>query len=454
MDTNEFYMPKHKLFLLDAMALLYRAHFAFIKNPRKTSKGLDTSAIFGFTNTLMEIISKEDPTHLAVAFDGREPTFRHKEFPEYKGHREAMPEDLRAGIPYAYKLLEALNIPALLLEGYEADDIIGTIAHRMNPDEFDVYMVTPDKDYAQLVKENVFLYKPAYKGGGFDVMGAAEVEEKFGLPPSQIIDFLGLKGDASDNIPGVPKIGDKTAVSLLKEYGTVENLLEHREELTKKSIKATLTEFGDQGLLSKRLATILLEVPIECTIEDLKIGYCDLEALQALMQELEFRNAANRILNSKLNPMRGDGTRGIDGEDMDIRDFQTDAGPKTIENTEHTYQALNTPEERHTFIQKIKDAGEFCFDTETTGLDPLQAELVGIALALTSGEAYYVPTPADPEEAKAIAREFKEVLESEEITKIGQNLKYDILVMRKYDIFVKGPMFDTMLAHYVSQTGF
>ena len=442
-------MPKNKLFLLDAMALLYRAHFAFIKNPRKTSKGLDTSAIFGFTNTLMEIIGKEDPTHLAVAFDGREPTFRHKEFPDYKGHREAMPEDLRTGIPYAYKLLEVLNIPALLLEGYEADDIIGTLAHRMNPDDFDVYMVTPDKDYAQLVRENVFLYKPAYKGGGFDVMGIAEVKDKFGLPPSQIIDFLGLKGDASDNIPGVPKVGDKTAISLLKEFGTVENILENREQITKKSIKATLEEFGDQGLLSKRLATILLEVPIECTEEDLKVGHCDLEALQALMQELEFRNAANRILNSKLNPMRGDGSRGLEGEELDIRDFQTEAGPQTIENTKHTYKALNTPEERQAFIQKIKDAGKFCFDTETTGLDPMQAELVGIALALKSGEAYYVPTPADQEVAKAIAQEFKEVLESEDITKIGQNLKYDILIMRNYDIFVKGPMFDTMLAHYV-----
>ena len=438
-------MAQHKLFLLDAMALLYRSHFAFISNPRITSKGLNTSAIFGFTNTLLEILNKERPTHLGVAFDTSKPTFRHIEYPEYKAQREAMPEDLQTAIPYAYKLLKTLDIPALVLDGYEADDIIGTIAHKVPADSFEVFMVTPDKDYAQLVMDHIFLYKPKHKGGGFDILGPKEVEDKFGLPPSQIIDFLGLKGDASDNIPGVPKIGDKTAVSLLKEYGTVENAIENLEQISKKSIKATLTEFGDQGLLSKKLATIHTEVPLEWGVESLKVGHCDLEALQALMQELEFRTTAQRILNSPLNPMyQGEG---LFGNSQEAISFET--GVKTIKDTDHDYQLLDSPEKRAVLVDRIVKEGFVCFDTETTALDAMMAELVGLSFALKEGEAYYIPCPDDRAQTDKILQEFDEVWNSEEITKIGQNLKYDMLVLRNYQIEVKGPCFDTMLAHYV-----
>lgn len=288
-------MAKNKLFLLDAMALLYRAHFAFVRNPRITSAGLNTSAVFGFTNTLLEIINKEDPTHLAVAFDVSSNTFRHKQYPDYKGNREEMPEDLRAAIPYVNRLLKILDIPALGLEEYEADDIIGTISHHISEEEFEVFMVTPDKDYAQLVKDNVFLYKPRYKGGGFDVLDKNGVEESMGIPPEQVIDFLGLKGDSVDNIPGIPKIGDKTAINLLKEFGSVEEIVERAEEITKKSIRESVQANGEQGLMSKELATIFLDVPIEWSPEMLKIGHCDLEELMLLMKELEFKTTANRI---------------------------------------------------------------------------------------------------------------------------------------------------------------
>ncbi|MEO1451308.1 MAG: 5'-3' exonuclease H3TH domain-containing protein, partial [Bacteroidota bacterium] len=451
-------MARQKLFLLDAMALLYRAHFAFIKNPRVTSQGLNTSAVFGFVNTLLEIINKENPTHLGVAFDTSKPTFRHEQYEPYKANREAMPEDLSAAIPYAYKLLEVLDIPALKLDGYEADDIIGTISAKVEAD-VDVYMVTPDKDYAQLVKENVFLYKPAYRGGGFDVMGIEEVKEKFGLPPSQIVDFLGLKGDAVDNIPGIPKIGDKSAVALLTEYGSVEEIIARVDEITKKSWQKTVREHAEQGLLSKELAKIHLEVPIEWSLDRLKIGHCDLEALLTLMTELEFKTTAQRILNSPLNPMRPDQQRDLFGQvvEGDIQfDLPSASGEiKTIEDKETSYVLLETPEARQEWIDKIKAAGHVCFDTETTGLDPLQADIVGLSLSVKAGEAAFVYfTPEDTEEdIKAVLEEFMEVLQSDSILKIGQNLKYDFLVLLRYGFRASGPMFDTMLAHYVIDPG-
>ncbi|WNJ17645.1 DNA polymerase I [Pontibacter sp. G13] len=445
-------MPKQKIFLLDAMALLYRAFFAFQKNPRITKEGLNTSAVFGFANTLLEIINKEDPTHLAVAFDTSEPTFRHVQFPEYKAQREAMPEDLATAIPYAYRLLEVLNIPALRLPGYEADDIIGTISAQVDPAEYDVYMVTPDKDYAQLVKENVFLYKPAFRGGGFDVYDTGMVEEKFGVKPDRIIDFLGLKGDSVDNIPGIPKVGDKTAVALINEFGTVEEIVARVDDITRKAIQKSVREFGEQGILSKELATIHTSVPIEYSLDEIKLTHMDLEATQKLMGELEFRTTAQRLLNSKLNPARMD-------QQIDLFNQGGNGGAapqmvssiKTIENTEHTYALLETVEDRQKWIKQIQEKGAFCFDTETTGLDPMQADLVGLSISTEPSKGAFIHFPSDMDrlEIQAILGEFREVMTSPDILKIGQNLKYDILMLRNYDMEVEGPMFDTMLAHYV-----
>ncbi|MEM7658753.1 MAG: 5'-3' exonuclease H3TH domain-containing protein, partial [Bacteroidota bacterium] len=451
-------MAKQKVFLLDAMALLYRAHFAFIKNPRITSKGLDTSAIFGFTNTLLEIINKENPSHLAVAFDTSAPTFRHIAYEPYKAQREAMPEALATAIPYAYQLLKALDVPALKLDGYEADDIIGTISAAIDETQFEVYMVTPDKDYAQLVKDNVFLYKPAFRGGGFDVMGKEEVEAKFGLPPSQIIDFLGLKGDAVDNIPGIPKIGDKTAVSLLKEYGSVENIIANADNITKKSIQKTVKEHSAQGLMSKELATIKLDVPIEWSIEALALGHCDLETLTPLLQEFEFKKTAQRILNSRFNPMRPEQQKDLFGNETGEGaqfELPTQEAIKTIEDGQQSYHLLDGAEARQQLIAQIQAAKVLCFDTETTGLDPLLAEIVGASFSTKTGEGFflYFPPEQSKEEITAILKEFEGVLTDPEILKIGQNLKYDLLVFKNYAVEVAGPMFDTMLAHYVINPG-
>lgn len=445
-------MAKKKVFLLDAMALLYRAHFAFIKNPRITSNGLNTSAIFGFTNTLLEIINKEDPTHLAVAFDVSSKTFRHEEFPEYKGHREEMPEDLRTAIPYAQKLLKVLDIASLGLENYEADDIIGTLSHHLDPEEYEIYMVTPDKDYAQLVKENVFLYKPKYRGGGFDVMGPAEVEASMGVPPAQVIDFLGLKGDSVDNIPGIPKIGDKTAVSLLQEFGSVENIIERAEEITRKAVRESVIANKEQGLLSKRLATIFLDVPVEWSPELIKMGHCDLEELLLLMKELEFKTTAQRILNSKLNPARPDQQRDLFGNAIgEDQQFEIPSDSSDFESTEQKYELFDSKESRATFIAKAQKEGILCFDTETTSLDSLQAELVGASFSMKAGEAWfqYFPPEMSREEVVEILKEFDGLFQDEAILKIGQNLKYDLLVLKTYGIEVKGPFFDTMLAHYI-----
>ena len=444
-------MAQNKLFLLDAMALLYRAHFAFISNPRITSKGLNTSAIFGFTNTLLEIINKEDPSHLAVAFDMSSPTFRHEIYPEYKGHREEMPEDLSLIMPYVFRLLDILGIHILKKDGYEADDIIGTIAWQVPADAYEVYMVTPDKDFAQLVRENVYLYRPKYKGGGFDVLKRENVIEKYGIPPEQVIDFLGLKGDASDNIPGVPKVGDKTAISLLSEYGSLENILANIAHISKKSIKATLTEFGEQGKLSKQLATIHTEVPLEWTEKQLEMEHCDLEALLALMKELEFRTTAERILNSKLNPIKTHAQTDLFGNPIGNRaTLEVESGlVDNFDKSKQVYELIDNPKKRKDLVEKFRKGKEFCFDTETTSLNALQADLVGVALAQSSGEAYYLPLPEDREETLQILQELEPLFKDENLLKIGQNLKYDLLVLKSYGMEVVGPMFDTMLAHYV-----
>lgn len=463
-------MAKNRLFLLDAYALLYRAHFAFLKNPRRTKTDLNTSAVFGFTNYLIDIVTKEDPTHLGVVLDTSVPTFRHIDYPDYKAHREETPEDLRVAVPYVYKMLKALNIPALKLDGYEADDVIGTIAHQMAEEDFDVYMVTPDKDYAQLVKSNVFMYCPPGKfETGYKIFDRQKVIEKFGLPPENIIDYLGLMGDASDNIPGVPKIGEKTAVALLQEYGSMDNIFANVDKITKASIKESLQNNEEKGRLSKYLATIKCDVPIEYDIDDLKIGGVDLTELLTILDELEFKGIGKRLLNSRFNPVGPSVQTDLFGNAVGGYVPQSQQKPATntgknvvlpeepqlfdsnanIDSTPHEYLLLNDLVECAALVKEIEAAGEFCFDTETTGLDALQAELVGMSFSIKGGKAYFVLCPENRAETQAIVDVFKPVWANENILKIGQNIKYDMEVLLKYGVEIKGKLFDTMLAHYV-----
>ncbi|WP_299457995.1 DNA polymerase I [uncultured Microscilla sp.] len=455
-----------KLFLLDAMAMIYRAHFAFSKNPRINSKGMNTGAVLGFTNSLVEVLQKENPTHIGIAFDTAEPTFRHIEYKEYKANREEQPEDITNAIPYIYKMVEAFKIPALVLPGYEADDIIGTIAKRAAREGFDeVYMMTIDKDYAQLVEDKIFLYKPSYMGNGIDIWDVNKVLEKFDIERvDQVIDFLGMQGDAVDNIPGIPGVGPKTAVKFLKSYGSVEGLLENTDKLKGKQ-KEKVEASRDQALLSKKLATINIEVPIDFSEENLKYESFDKDKVKALFEELEFRTLTRRLFKedapagaakkkTKRSPKVAANQMGLFGDGTPADDNQTLA-PTTnlanIGNTVHHYYAIDTPEKRAELIAHLKQQDEFCFDTETTSLVAQDAELVGIAFATYAGEAYYVPTPADQKEAQAIVDEFKEVFEDERIGKIAQNLKYDLVVLKNYGVTLKGKFFDTMIAHYLLQ---
>ena len=446
-----------KLFLLDAMALIYRAHFAFSKTPRINSKGMNTGAALGFTNSLLEILKKEKPTHIGVAFDTSTPTFRHEEFPAYKAQREEQPEDIRVAIPYVKKIVEAFNIPVLIMDGYEADDIIGTIARQAGEEGYKVYMMTPDKDFAQLVTDNVFLYKPAFMGNAVDILGIEEVKKKFDIDRvEQVIDILGLQGDAADNIPGIPGVGAKTAIKFLKQYGSVEGLLEHTDEL-KGKMKEKVEANKEQALLSKKLATIKVDVPLAFEPDKLVLDEPNEEALRELFEELEFRTIMKRVLGEEPAAPSKSSAK-VDPAQMSMftdtpeEGAEKDEEPeerRTLANTKHQYHLIDTPELREDLITYLSIQDEFCFDTETTDLEPTDAELVGLAFSYVAGEAYYVPFPADQKEAQKIADEFKEVLENEDITKIGQNLKYDIQVMRNYGIRVKGKMFDTMLAHYL-----
>ncbi|MGD1846209.1 MAG: DNA polymerase I [Salibacteraceae bacterium] len=446
--------PSKKLFLLDAYALIYRAYFAFIKNPRINSKGLNTSAVFGFTNTLLEVINKQQPTHIAVVFDPpQEKTFRHEEYAEYKAQREAMPEDLRQSIPYIQRLIEGFNIPGLMVMGFEADDVIGTLAHKARNAGFETYMMTPDKDYGQLVGDNVYMFKPARMGNGAEVWGAPEVCAKFEIEqPEQVIDILGLWGDAVDNIPGVPGVGEKTAKKLIGQYGSIENLLENTHEL-KGKLKERVEANKEQALLSKRLATIVTDVPIEFDEQSMLIEKPNEDALKELFAELEFRNLARKVLGEDAvapAPAAGDQmdlfSAGAAGQ------APVDESPMAnLETSKHEYHLADTPEKRVALLQQLQSESSYCFDTETTGLDPRTAELVGIAFSWKTGTGWYVPVPADQAAATAIAQEFKGVLEDSNKEKIGQNLKYDITVLERYGIQVSGPLFDTMLAHYLIQ---
>lgn len=447
--------PRNKLFLLDAMALIYRAHFAFSKNPRINSKGMNTSAVLGFTNALVEIINKEAPTHLAVAFDTAAPTFRHRAFEAYKAHREAQPEDITLAIPYVKKIVRAFQIPALEKEGYEADDIIGTLSRQAAQEDFLVYMMTPDKDFAQLVDDHIYLYRPAFLGNGATVLGKKEVLAQWGIKKiDQVRDILGLQGDVVDNIPGIPTIGPKTAQKLVHTFGSIENLVANTDQLQGR-LRENVQIYGQQGLLSKELATIHTNVPLAFELEQSRYQGPDEVQLKTLFHELEFRTLLQRIFGEATTPA-------VKQTTTQTTLFEKPAPPSTtsekpsklpflasLTNTPHQYHLIDTPTLRRNLIKYLALQDVVCFDTETTSLDPHQATLLGIAFAYYPGEAYYVPVPEDQEAAKQVVQEFKAVLESATICKIGQNLKYDINVLRRYGVAVSRPLFDTMLAHYL-----
>ncbi|MEM0992597.1 MAG: DNA polymerase I [Bacteroidota bacterium] len=444
-------MSDKRLFLLDGHALVYRAHFAFITRPLINSKGVNTSAVTGFVRTLWDMMRTQKPTHLAVSFDTSAPTFRHEMYEPYKANREEQPEDIGIALPYIKEILKAFKIPIVELDGYEADDVIGTLSKQAEKEGFDVYMVTPDKDYAQLVSDKVYLYKPARMGNAVEILGRKEILEKWQIQRvEQVIDVLGLQGDSVDNIPGIPGIGKKTAVKLLAKFDSVEGLLANTDQLKGKQ-KEKVEEFAEQGRLSKQLATIDINVPIQFDAEKYIVEPFDRERLKELFDELEFRTLSKAILggekSSAAKPANGQGTL-FALEEIRAASEPTIAS-KNIENTAHQYHLVDSEAARKNLVQLLSDLDSFCFDTETTSVDPNEAELVGIAFSIKTGEAYYVPTPADQEVAKSIVAEFKEVLENEQIAKIGQNLKYDMIVLKWYGVEVKGKLFDTMLAHYL-----
>ncbi|WP_421874214.1 DNA polymerase I [Marinoscillum sp.] len=440
---------KKTLFLLDAMALIYRAHFALSKNPRITSKGINTGAIMGFTNSVLEILTKKDPSHIGVAFDTHAPTFRHQEYKEYKANRESQPEEIAVAIPYCKQILKGLNIPILELDGYEADDLIGTLAKKAAKEGFEVYMMTPDKDYAQLVEEHIYLYKPAYMGNAVDVLGIPEVLEKFDIERvEQVIDILGLKGDSVDNIPGIPGVGDKTASKLLKEYGSVENIVAHVDEL-KGALQKRIQEFGEQGIFSKKLATIDINSPVDFDEELLSRKEPIKDELVPIFEELELRTIAKRIFVEQVagKPAKDSSQLGLFGGGEEPAELET--SKDTFDPTKSKYHLVKTQEERGKLIKLLEAEKSICFDTETDSLETREAKLVGVAFSIKRNEAYYVVIPEGDAEAKAIITEFKDLLENEKILKVGQNLKYDIQVLRNYDIHIRGKIFDTMLAHYL-----
>lgn len=449
-----------KLFLLDGMALIYRAYFALSKVPRLTSYGLNTGAIMGFTNTLLEILKNQQPTHIAVVFDTDAPTNRHIEFEAYKAHREKMPEDLAKSIPFIHRLIEGFNIPIITKDGYEADDIIGTLAKRAEQQGFTVYCMTPDKDFGQLVSERIFIYKPARMGNGAETLGVSEILEKWEITDvSQVIDILGLWGDAVDNIPGIPGIGEKTAKKLIQEFGSVEGIIENSYQL-KGKLRENVENYAAQGLISKKLATIQLDVPIDLDEKALEVEEPNRELLEPLFAELEFRTLGRRVFGDDFNTVEV-ASRGGGGQmDLFAANMVENTAPavekeepvvpsRNIHNTPHTYHLVDTPDAQQQLAARLGKLTSFCFDTETTSLDALSAELVGISFAYEKGVAYYIPAPADAMEAQAIVNIFKPVFENPNIEKVGQNLKYDILLLSKYGTRVQGPLFDTMIAHYL-----
>lgn len=440
----------NKLFLLDAYALIYRAYYAFIKNPRINSKGLNTSAIMGFVNTLNEVMTKEKPTHLGVAFDPHGPTFRHIEFPEYKAQREACPEDIKAAVPIIKKVLEAYRIPVLEVEGFEADDVIGTLATKAGNSGIETYMLTPDKDYGQLVSDNVFMYRPRHDGG-YEVMGPQNVIDKYGIEnTSQVIDLLGLMGDSSDNIPGCPGVGEKTAVKLINEFGSIDSLL-HSTDKLKGALKKKVEENMEQIRMSKYLATIKTDVPIELDLDSLQVKDPNQEELEKIFEELEFKTFAKRILKKdkqeqKKQNLQLDLFAEISTDGKEISEFSSF---ETIKTVSHEYKLVENEDEIKELCDYFLTKEIISLDTETTSVSPIDAELVGLSFSVKENEAFYVPVPADQDEARKIVDLFRPVYENEKILKVGQNLKYDYEVLMNYGVRLAGKMFDTMLAHYV-----
>ena len=442
------------------MALIYRAYFALSKVPRLTSYGLNTGAVLGFTNTLLEVLKNHKPTHIAVVFDTAAPTNRHIEFEAYKAHRQEMPEDLSKSIPYVFKLIEGFNIPIITKDGYEADDIIGTLAKKGEKEGFTVYCMTPDKDFGQLVSENIFILKPARMGNGAEILGVPEILEKWEINDvTQVIDILGLWGDAVDNIPGIPGIGEKTAKKLVQEYGSVEGLIANAENLKGKQ-KENVINFAEQGLISKKLATILLDVPVDLDEESLKLTDPNRELLEPLFAELEFRTLGKRVFGEDFSVVE---TNKNSSSQMDLFASPIENAPQpsgndseeisqpanNIQNTVHDYILIDSLDAIEKFANELASKKIFCFDTESTGLDALTAEIVGLSFSDEKGKAYYIPTPADQSEAQRIVDIFKPIFEDENIKKVGQNLKYDILLLSKYNVKVQSEIFDTMLAHYL-----
>ena len=438
-----------KLFLLDAMALIYRAYFALSKNPRINSKGLNTSAILGFANTLYDVIKNEKPTHIGVAFDTMVPTVRHEGFIAYKANRDAIPEDLAISIPYIKRLIEAFNIPILYADKYEADDVIGTLVKKAEHEDFITYMMTPDKDFGQLVTEKTLMLKPGKMGNKPEVLGIKEICEKFGIERTeQVIDILGLWGDASDNIPGIPGIGEKRAKELIGQFGSLENVIDNADKL-KGKMKENVKNFAKQGRQSKELATIILNVPIDFDEEQLEMKEPDEKALRELLDELEFRAFAKRVFTD-ISIKKGE--QPVQGDLFSEQPGDTSISEKqNINNTAHQYYPVKTKLQRTELIKKLEKSRSFCFDTETTGIDVHQAELVGMSFSVKPGEAWFVTLPENYNECREIVIEFRSLFENPEIEKIGQNIKYDISMLKWYDVEVKGKLFDTMLAHYLLQ---
>ncbi len=445
---------KKTLYLLDAYALIYRAHFAFIKRPLINSKGHNVSAISGFVRTLWDIIKNRKPTHIGVAFDLKGPTFRHELFPEYKANREAQPEDITYAIPIIKEILDAFNIPILEKQGFEADDIIGTIAHKAEQEGFDVYMVTPDKDFGQLVTEKVKLLRPGRQGNDAEIQGPKEIIEKWNIQRvDQVVDMLGLQGDAVDNIPGIKGVGPKTASKLLEQFDSIEGIIEHVDEL-KGSVKEKVAGQKDQALLSKVLAKINTEVPLDLDIDALHINEFNRAKLAQIFKDLEFRTLANAVLGQP-KVVQGSlfgNTETVGQKAAATDDFSPERPSQKLNNintVQHQYHLVQTPEEIEHLVQLLAQKKEFCFDTETTNINSSLAQLVGMSFAVKPHEAWYVPVPENPEEAQKIVQKFTQVFENEQITKIGQNLKYDAIVLRIAGVEVKGSWFDTMLAHYL-----
>jgi len=462
-----------RLFLVDAYALIFRGYYAFIKNPRINSKGEDTSAIMGFMNSLLDVIKRERPDHLAVCFDKGGSVDRVEMFEAYKANRDETPEGIRTAIPHIHNILKAMHIPIMVKEGYEADDVIGTLSRQAEKEGYKVFMVTPDKDFAQLVTDNIFMYRPVF-GGGYETWGIPEVQKKFEVQdPLQVIDFLGMMGDSSDNIPGLPGVGEKTAKKFINQFGSMEGLLANTDQL-KGKMKEKVEANGELGLLSKKLATIMLDVPVEFDAKDFELDHPDIEKVKQIFQDLEFRRLTDNFIKTfspeasataatnqktesttpspKKNPSAGAGQFSLfGGDNSNGTDTETSSAfaRRTAENTSHFYQSVASGMATKLFIKNLMSQSSVCFDTETTSINPLEAELVGIAFSWEAGKGFYLPFPEDRNEAQSLIEALRPFFENETIEKIGQNLKYDIKVLAKYNIEVKGKLFDTMLAHYL-----